>query len=215
MTRTPSHSPALGPLPPGIAKRQPLLIGNRPYIDFANSGYTPEGTEDPADNWPNFLHFLALIEVIGADQAQQFANCQPKAAREVLARAAHLRETLVAVIDSIAKSERVAAAQLKDLNEALAYKDNAMALALTDTGFELAAAVREPSPWQTIGAVAAAAATALAEDDLKRVRKCAEPECPLFFYDTSKNGRRRWCRMDVCGNRVKAASFYRRSRDSD
>lgn len=41
-----------------------------------------------------------------------------------------------------------------------------------------------------------------------RIRKCEHEECILHFLDTSKSGKRRWCSMEVCGNRHKAAEFY-------
>ncbi|MEI3611362.1 CGNR zinc finger domain-containing protein [Pseudogracilibacillus sp. SO30301A] len=41
-----------------------------------------------------------------------------------------------------------------------------------------------------------------------RIRKCEAPECCLYFVDTSKAGKRRWCSMKLCGNRKKAAEFY-------
>ena len=34
--------------------------------------------------------------------------------------------------------------------------------------------------------------------------------CVRYFYDTTKNRRRRWCSMDGCGSRAKAAAYYRR-----
>lgn len=37
-----------------------------------------------------------------------------------------------------------------------------------------------------------------------RMRKCANPPCPLHFVDTSRKGERRWCSMALCGNRAKA-----------
>jgi len=51
--------------------------------------------------------------------------------------------------------------------------------------------------------------------DRARLRRCAREGCVLLFFDTSKNGTRRWCDMAVCGNRVKAASHYRRHHVSD
>ncbi|MEV6399034.1 CGNR zinc finger domain-containing protein [Streptomyces sp. NPDC051907] len=45
-----------------------------------------------------------------------------------------------------------------------------------------------------------------------RIRACAGPECVLHFYDTSKNGTRRWCSMAGCGNRAKASRHYARRR---
>lgn len=38
----------------------------------------------------------------------------------------------------------------------------------------------------------------------QRVRRCGNPECVLYFLDTSKNASRRWCSMAACGNRLKA-----------
>lgn len=48
--------------------------------------------------------------------------------------------------------------------------------------------------------------------DPERIRRCANAECILHFFDTSKNGARRWCSMAGCGNRAKAARHYDRAR---
>ncbi|MEU3137936.1 CGNR zinc finger domain-containing protein [Nocardiopsis alba] len=45
-----------------------------------------------------------------------------------------------------------------------------------------------------------------------RIRGCANPACVLHFFDTSKNGTRRWCSMSACGNRAKAARHHARRR---
>lgn len=45
-----------------------------------------------------------------------------------------------------------------------------------------------------------------------RIRSCEHPECRLYFVDTSKSGKRRWCSMELCGNRQKAAEFYARKK---
>lgn len=38
---------------------------------------------------------------------------------------------------------------------------------------------------------------------LDRVRRCANKNCSLIFYDESVNGTRRWCDPRLCGNLVK------------
>lgn len=45
-----------------------------------------------------------------------------------------------------------------------------------------------------------------------RIRNCARPTCVLWFHDVSRNGTRRWCAMEVCGNRAKSGRYYERSR---
>ncbi|MDQ0110751.1 putative RNA-binding Zn ribbon-like protein [Paenibacillus harenae] len=47
----------------------------------------------------------------------------------------------------------------------------------------------------------------------ERIRKCEHESCILHFIDTSKSGKRRWCSMDLCGNRQKAADFYARQKE--
>ncbi|MEK3806027.1 CGNR zinc finger domain-containing protein [Bacillus sp. FSL H8-0547] len=49
---------------------------------------------------------------------------------------------------------------------------------------------------------------------LGRIRKCNHEECKLYFVDTSKAGKRRWCSMELCGNRKKAAGFYSKKKKS-
>ncbi len=48
-----------------------------------------------------------------------------------------------------------------------------------------------------------------------RIRSCQHPDCVLWFYDTTRNGTRRWCSMAVCGNRAKARRHYDRTRRPD
>lgn len=47
-----------------------------------------------------------------------------------------------------------------------------------------------------------------------RIRACAHEACILHFFDTSRNGTRRWCSMAVCGNRAKASRHYARTKEN-
>jgi predicted RNA-binding Zn ribbon-like protein len=47
-----------------------------------------------------------------------------------------------------------------------------------------------------------------------RIRRCAHDSCILHFFDTSRNGTRRWCSMATCGNRAKASRHYARTKES-
>lgn len=58
-----------------------------------------------------------------------------------------------------------------------------------------------------------ATADLLAERESSRIRKCES--CVLHFFDTSKKGSRRWCSMNICGNKLKVAAYQRRKRVSD
>ena len=54
-----------------------------------------------------------------------------------------------------------------------------------------------------LGPIALAAVTLVTERDPHRVKECAGVACGWLFYDETKNNRRRWCEMEVCGNRAK------------
>jgi predicted RNA-binding Zn ribbon-like protein len=55
-----------------------------------------------------------------------------------------------------------------------------------------------------------ATADLLAETESSRIRKCES--CVVHFFDTSKKGSRRWCSMNICGNKLKVAAYQRRKR---
>ena len=48
----------------------------------------------------------------------------------------------------------------------------------------------------------------IADDKLRRLKRCANEDCVLLFLDES--GRRKWCSMKICGNRQKVAQFQQR-----
>ncbi|USJ20987.1 CGNR zinc finger domain-containing protein [Lactococcus formosensis] len=48
-------------------------------------------------------------------------------------------------------------------------------------------------------------------EDIKKLKHCANPECILIFLD--KTGRRKWCSMDICGNRNKSKKFTKKQKE--
>jgi predicted RNA-binding Zn ribbon-like protein len=72
--------------------------------------------------------------------------------------------------------------------------------------------VFEPRRTHPLSAVAEAAARLFSGPDRKLVGRCGNPECGLFFLDRTRNHRRRWCSMGICGNRRKVAAWRARQR---
>jgi predicted RNA-binding Zn ribbon-like protein len=70
--------------------------------------------------------------------------------------------------------------------------------------------VDAPAAWR-VPWVCTAAMVALLETRADRIRGCANPDCVLWFLDTSRPGTRRWCSMAACGNRDKAIRHGRTS----
>ena len=44
----------------------------------------------------------------------------------------------------------------------------------------------------------------------EKIKEC--PNCGWLFFDSSKNGKRRWCSMKTCGSQVKALDWYHRNK---
>ena len=83
----------------------------------------------------------------------------------------------------------------------------------------LVPSLRPDGGTMVVAATAAAALSTLARDavDLfggplaRRIRVCAAENCGLLLVDTSRPGRRRWCSMELCGNRAKIRTHRSRA----
>jgi len=65
-----------------------------------------------------------------------------------------------------------------------------------------------------LGRLVAMAHSAQADGTWERLKACPWHSCRWAFYDHTKNHSGRWCTMDVCGNRAKAAAYRRRQASS-
>lgn len=69
--------------------------------------------------------------------------------------------------------------------------------------------VRRDWDW-VLAEIAASFVALLAGDGRDRIKVCANDECGWAFYDESRNRRRRWCDMRICGNVDKVRRFRAR-----
>ncbi|MGO3344576.1 MAG: CGNR zinc finger domain-containing protein [Marinomonas sp.] len=61
---------------------------------------------------------------------------------------------------------------------------------------------------QLLGKIAYEVASLLTSNHSRQIKRCSNEKCVLMFVDTSRSKKRRWCSMDSCGNRAKAANYY-------
>jgi predicted RNA-binding Zn ribbon-like protein len=61
-----------------------------------------------------------------------------------------------------------------------------------------------------LGSLLAIVAASVADGSWTRLKACRSDTCRWAFYDSARNRSRRWCSMEVCGNRAKARSFRAR-----
>jgi predicted RNA-binding Zn ribbon-like protein len=188
------------------------LLGGRLAVDFANAPSYP-GTPFRELSWEELVSFLEVAHIVSRERGaalMALPQIDPRTAHALLSRARRLREALREAFGATVRNERVPAGWVEPINEVLRITEGHDELVQGSDGWKLEFVAREGGLDWLLAAVARSGAEILTEGQQARVRVCANPGCGLFFCDTSRTHRRRWCSMAVCGNRHKVASFARR-----
>ncbi len=128
-------------------------------------------------------------------------------ARILFDEARRLRTDIEALVDAHARGGQVPALALYGINRLMATSRCSSRLVSAPAGGVVLETVEEStSPLAPLGPIALAAARLVTTVTSSRLRRCASAQCGVWFVDTSKGGRRRWCSMARCGNRDKAAT---------
>jgi predicted RNA-binding Zn ribbon-like protein len=198
------------------------LLGGRLCLDFVNTVDGRTSDERREDYLPGYAELVRWSVRAGALTAAQAARLLERAARrsgEVEAaheRALALREALYRVALAAVERAAPAADDLALLNAAVA-EAMARARLRPSAGGTLAWEWDEAddAPDRMLWPIARSAAELLTDPgELARVRQCPGANCGWLFLDETKNRSRRWCDMEVCGNRAKARRHYARARVS-
>jgi predicted RNA-binding Zn ribbon-like protein len=190
----------------------PVLLGGRLAVDFANAPGHP-GASRRELTWDELVAFLEASRVVSAERGANLLSLtrtDPQAADALLRRAVRLREALRKAFAAIIRHERLSADWAEPINEILRITEGHDELGFDGTNWKLEFIAREGGLEWLLAAIARSAAEIIMEGSEAKLRLCANPGCGLFFCDTSRTRRRRWCSMAVCGNRHKVASFARR-----
>ena len=190
------------------------LIGGPLCLNFTNTAHG-RGTGDHTDNLVDYSALIAWsrhAEAIGADEADQLlatAARHPRAAEAVRRRAIELRERLHRCFLALNHGSRPEAEDLAGINEELTHALPHVRLKPDGGGFSWAWD-DQPALDRVLWPIVRSATQLLTAPELPRVKQCAGRGCSWLFLDTSKNGSRRWCEMEVCGSRAKARAYYAR-----
>ena len=190
-----------------------FFLGNQLALDFVNTRPVQNG--EPIELLPNFLALLRWFNAAGLLNFGQVAALRQewdgsKRARGIAEAMRVLREKLRKQLLTWERGMSVQQTILDELNSLMAKHPMRTRLkakgksCLTELWFE------PHEPEDLFAPLAHSAAILFADLDRKRVRKCAC--CVLHFHDTSKKGTRRWCSMQLCGNRLKVAAYAARRR---
>ncbi|MBA3913377.1 MAG: ABATE domain-containing protein [Acidobacteriales bacterium] len=186
-------------------------------LDFINTlGDRP--TEHPIERLVTYADLVMWEEqgqAITSNLAHallRLAKRTPHEAENHLADAIALREALNAIYDAVVAGRSAPASELALLNRFLQDAARNTELKSHHGAFHWEWRHPESSLQSVLWPIVRAAAELLSSEDLGFVRHCAASTCDWFFVDRTKNHRRRWCDMKVCGNRDKARRHYQRTR---
>ncbi|QDC02187.1 hypothetical protein FGU64_18065 [Mesorhizobium sp. 8] len=185
------------------------FLGNALWVDFLNTqpALPGGGRGDLIDRpealgrWARATGEIGPHDPFEPDQAEM---------QETLRFRAVLREGAESLLAGRAPPKTTVSA----INEKLARSPVVSTLVEKGAGWELASRFAVGTATVLLGKVAADFAHTLVSGRPDRLRRCEHPGCVMLFIDTSKNGKRRWCSMETCGNREKAASHRARARRS-
>jgi predicted RNA-binding Zn ribbon-like protein len=168
-------------------------------------------------------HYAGQLSAPERDRLLRSAHHRPGDAARTFARAIALREALYRLFSALAQNDAPSPADLAAVQAAYAQAIRHAALVKTPAGFAwtwpMPDGALEEALEQMLWPLAASAIALLTSERLSRVKECAVGEggCGWLFLVNSKNGSRRWCRMEGCGSRAKMRRQYarkRRSRDT-
>lgn len=186
-------------------------IAGHPALDFVNTG---AGHDSGAANClPDYDHLLRWSEGVGLLSAAQVALLaeahHPWLTEDAWAEAMDLRRALDAIFRAIAHGKPTPERDVTAFNAVLAAALAHRRLAATSDG-GLAWEWGEYADRLELAAwTIALSAAELLTDPIRRaqVKVCGNHACDWLFLDESPSGRRRWCRMNVCGNAAKVRRF--------
>ena len=191
------------------------FVGGQLSLDFINTliGASDESV-DFLREFSDLVSWLQQSGTLNGAQAKAALTSwgQRAEAKQVLDQARKLRSVLRETAERLSEGKTPGREALDEINRVLAQETGYNQLVRSADGYEFSFQPVRREAMHLLTPIARSAAELLGHSEPLRIRKCGNPVCSLYYYDTSKNRTRRWCSMAVCGNRMKAASFYERSR---
>ncbi len=190
-----------------------LFVANKPILDLLNT--RPVLADGPTELLPDVRaleRWLIASGVVTSPKTKAVVRGWRHSTEAVaflgqlIAFRERLREAVVRIENGSSLTDRF----LAEVNSLLLQHPRHTALHKRD-GRVVREKLFEPrKPADLWAPIIDATADLLAETESSRIRKCES--CVVHFFDTSKKGSRRWCSMNICGNRLKVAAYQRRKR---
>jgi predicted RNA-binding Zn ribbon-like protein len=191
------------------------LVGCELAFDFTN---TTSGQGGPhhrehlrtADDVVIWAHHAKIIAENSARDLRRTLARRPRLARELRRRTLDLRKIVYGIGVALAAGRPLEPTDVDRLTQIHAGCLRFAHLTRSRGVYAWSWESTERPVEAILGPITLSALTLLSQADLSRVKQCPGENCGWLFFDTSKNRSRRWCEMQVCGNRAKQKRLRQR-----
>ena len=196
--------------------RQPFLfVGNHPCLDFINTQMIVRG--NPTDLLGGCEDLVAwLVQAHMVDKVQAavvMTQWGHEDQEQLFEQGVMFRRTLRDMVARIVARKSIAGSAIASINHILSRCPGYPQLVYKKGGYTRQFQSQAVQKDGLLAPLAEAASDLLCSGKWSLVKKCGNPACILYFYDTTKNHTRNWCSMQLCGNRKKVAAHYQRKRN--
>ena len=184
------------------------LVGGLLALDFANtaSGRETEGFRDnlqTAADLVAWARHAAVLDGPAAARLQHLCADEASFADRLLAGALRLRDAIYRLDAALAQGRSPAQGDIDMVAATHAACLGRGRLTTRDGGFGWTWDIGNAPEEAILGPIAASAMMLITTADRARLKQCQGHHCGWLFLDTTKSNNRRWCEMEVCGNRAK------------
>ena len=184
-----------------------LLLGNHPFLDFINTKPVVGG--EALELIGDGGAFFNLIGRLDLTKRPEVRRPLEREAQETASLAREIREDFRALLFAN-RDSKLDASELLQANQWFARLGSPQVI-LRDGEPSLSYRPFEAEPLAPeLRALIESGLELFTSDSFSKVRKCANPDCGLWYLDTTKSRTRRWCSMNMCGNVEKARAFRQR-----
>jgi predicted RNA-binding Zn ribbon-like protein len=198
----------------------PRLLGGQLCLNFVNT-LDPRAGDQPRDflgsyaDLVGWARYAGILTAAQADGLVAAGASEPTIAESVFAQAIDLREAMHRTFLAITRGSTPAQDDLATLKEAYWTALASARLSPSEGGFDWVWMDDRTALDRPLWAIARSAVDLLTSPEVGRVKACANHGCGWLFFDSSKNGSRRWCSMEGCGSRAKMRRYNARKRQSE
>jgi predicted RNA-binding Zn ribbon-like protein len=181
------------------------FVGGNAALDFANTVIYPHDDTRRFDRIVDAVELGRWVEA-GVRFGALPVAIERRFAEQERGEAIRLRDSIDAVFRPLAGGQASSGETLAVLLRLSADAVARAPLVQAERGLALHSGGSRRAPF--LAHVAISALALAFSPEIGRVKSC--PACAWLFVDRSRNRRRIWCDMEVCGNRAKSQRHYAR-----